>query len=469
MITNYKTKNLLSAVLILLLTISFSSCEKYIDAGSPSDKLTEDKVFVDEATTLSSVLSMYSSYNTRTLIFNINRYGAMSADDGYYFNNASYDIFRTNTIPGDANWTNVVYNYPYSVIYYANYNLEGLESSTNLSANFKNQMIGECKFWRAFCYYNLVNYFGEVPLVTNTNALENGKLPRSSVEEVYNQIVEDLLDAKEKLESSYSSYNITEKARIDKYTVEALLAKVYLYREQWVEAEAAAGAVITSGKYQLETNLNNVFINTSTETIWQNAVKYNSSASGVTQMGVAWIPSGSTPTFVLYDALVNTFEANDLRKTNWTKTITYSAKTYYYPYKYKIRLTSAAGNEYNVMFRLAEQYLIRAEARAKQGKITGAESAAADLNVIRNRAGLGNTNATDETTMLLAIEKENWVELFTEMSNRWFNLKRTGRIDLVFNQEDEKKGTWQSYQALYPIPQSELVANPNLLPNNHGY
>jgi len=121
------------------------------------------------------------------------------------------------------------------------------------------------------------------------------------------------------------------------------------------------------------------------------------------------------------------------------------------------------------MFRLAEQYLIRAEARAKQGKVTGAESASTDLNVIRNRAGLGNTNATDQTTMLLAIEKENWVELFTEMSNRWFNLKRSGRIDVVFNQEDEKKGTWQSYQALYPFPQSELVANPNLLPNNPGY
>jgi hypothetical protein len=89
--------------------------------------------------------------------------------------------------------------------------------------------------------------------------------------------------------------------------------------------------------------------------------------------------------------------------------------------------------------------------------------------MVRNRAGLGNTAASSLVTMVTALEHERWVELFTEMSDRWFNLKRTGRADAVFGVETEKKSTWQSFQVLYPIPQTELTVNPNLLPNNTGY
>ena len=114
------------------------------------------------------------------------------------------------------------------------------------------------------------------------------------------------------------------------------------------------------------------------------------------------------------------------------------------------------------MFRLAEQYLIRSEARAQQNNLSGAAS---DLNTIRARAGLGVTPAATQADLLLAIEKERWVELFTEMSDRWFNLKRTGRIDAVLSLT---KPQWQSFQALYPIPTTEITANPKLL-QNPGY
>jgi starch-binding outer membrane protein, SusD/RagB family len=468
MLIKYKKQILFPALGFILLAVTFSSCDNFVDAGSPDYQLTEDKIFTDSATALSSVLSLYTYY-TKNYIKNLNQYGAMSADDGYYFNNANYDIYRTNTLTGGVNYSNVVYNNPYQIIYIANYNIEALSSTANLSNNLKTQLLGECKFWRAYCYFNLVNYFGAVPLVVSTDALSNSKLPRSDVSTVYEQIVADLLDAESKLQTTYSTYEITEKARVNKYVVNALLARVYLYQEQWAAAEAEADTVINSTDYSLETDLNDVFIKTSNEVIWQDAVPYNSTATGVTQMGVSWIPSGTSPLFVLYDTLANTFTASDLRKANWIKPIVYAGKTYYYPYKYKIRITSAAGNEYNVMFRLAEQYLIRAEARAQQNKITGVGSAEEDLNTIRNRAGLENTEATDKSSILLAIEKERWLELFTEMGDRWFNLKRTGRADAVFSAETEKKSTWQSYQALYPIPQAELTANPNLLPDNPGY
>ena len=85
-----------------------------------------------------------------------------------------------------------------------------------------------------------------------------------------------------------------------------MLARVYFYQQNWAAAEAEATTVISSGVYNLETNLNNVFIKTSAETIWQIA-----NTTGVTGMGAEWIPAATTPTFVLYDTLAKTFEAND--------------------------------------------------------------------------------------------------------------------------------------------------------------
>ena len=452
----------------LLLAGSLSSCTKYVDAGAPTNQLTVDKVFADSATALGSVLTIYTYYtkSSDSYLLNLNQYGAMSADEGYYFQNSNYTEYTTNTMTSGDNLSNTLWYAPYEMINLANYNLQGLTNDSALSANFRNQLIGECEFWRAWCYFHLINYFGAVPLVTTYDALNNTHLPRTDTNGIYNQIVADLLDAKTKLTATYSTYTIAERARVNKYAVSALLARVYLYRKSWSAAETEATNVIGSGIYSLGTNLDSVFVKTSNEVIFQDAALYTTGISGITKMGVNWIPSSTTPLFVLYDTLANTFETGDLRKNSWTKPITYSGKTYYYPYKDKIRTTAVSGNEYYVMFRLAEQYLIRSEARAQQANISGAQD---DLNAIRNRAGLGNTSATDLPGIMTALEHERWVELFTEYSDRWYNLRRTGRSDAVFSSETEKKATWQSYQALWPVPLSQYQANPSLLPNNPGY
>ena len=114
------------------------------------------------------------------------------------------------------------------------------------------------------------------------------------------------------------------------------------------------------------------------------------------------------------------------------------------------------------MLRLAEQYLIDAEARAQQGDISGA---ATKLNAVRNRAGLGNTTAITQTDMLAAIAHERQVELFTEWGHRWFDLKRTGTINATLGVE---KSSWTSDAALLPIPLLEIEADPNLT-QNQGY
>jgi hypothetical protein len=153
--------------------------------------------------------------------------------------------------------------------------------------------------------------------------------------------------------------------------------------------------------------------------------------------------------------------------------------TVYCPFKYKLNSSdptittstlTANMKEYFMVLRLGEQYLIRAEARAKLGNSGGAQS---DLNSIRNRAGLANySGATDQTSLVTAILNERRHELFSEWGNRWFDLKRTGNIDAVMSvvTPQKSKGTtsWQSFQQLYPIPITELQLAPNITQTN-GY
>jgi len=153
-----------------------------------------------------------------------------------------------------------------------------------------------------------------------------------------------------------------------------------------------------------------------------------------------------------------------VRKNKWIKDVVVAGQRYYYPYKYRIRTTSASGSEYNVVLRFAEQYLIRAEARAMQNNNTGA---AEDINTIRIRAGLtpvpGNSTPAE---CLDIVQKERRVELFSEWGHRWFDLKRTGSINTVL--QSVKGSNWQPTDQFYPIPFSEIQKNPSLA-QNQGY
>ena len=140
----------------------------------------------------------------------------------------------------------------------------------------------------------------------------------------------------------------------------------------------------------------------------------------------------------------------------------FAGSTLYYPFKYKV-MSGTNLTEYYITLRLAEQFLIRAEARAQQGNISGAKT---DVNVIRTRAGLPNTTANDKGGLLNAIEQERRIELFAEWGHRWFDLKRTGRATTVLG--SLKPATWQPTDELWPIPQSQINLNPSLTQNN-GY
>ncbi|MNL53547.1 SusD family protein [compost metagenome] len=112
---------------------------------------------------------------------------------------------------------------------------------------------------------------------------------------------------------------------------------------------------------------------------------------------------------------------------------------------------------------MAEQYLIRAEARAEQGDLIGAKE---DLDKIRTTAGLTGTTALSKQDILDAILKERRVEFFTEQGHRFFDLKRANALDAALA---PVKAGWNPTDQLLPLPESELTLNPNLNPQNPGY
>ena len=143
-----------------------------------------------------------------------------------------------------------------------------------------------------------------------------------------------------------------------------------------------------------------------------------------------------------------------------------NGNTYYYPYKYKSATLNAPIVEYLMVLRLAEQYLIRAEARARQNNVGGALG---DLDTIRARARLPDISANDQASLLSAIMHERQIELFTEWGNRWLDLKRKGNLDIVMDSvATSKHTTWNSNWQWYPIPSYEIVQDPHLV-QNPGY
>ena len=121
----------------LIVGAAVTSCKKYVDAGAPINLLTPDKVFSDSTATLGAVLALYSNGNINStssssagLILNMSQMGAMTADEGYYYNSSYNDQYKTNAL--NANLSLAVYSVPYQVVSMANKNIEGISGSTKI-------------------------------------------------------------------------------------------------------------------------------------------------------------------------------------------------------------------------------------------------------------------------------------------------------------------------------------------------
>jgi hypothetical protein len=446
-----------------LLSLAINSCKDFVELNSPKTQIVSDKVFSNDAGARASITGILSQMMNGTPFsgnsFGITVAAGLSADELNNHSSSAQQLAVYNNSLAASNNSTVSGNWSdmYLYIYESNAIIEGAEASTGLSKEIKDQVIGEAKFFRAFCYFYLINLYGDVPLITSTDYRVNRLASRTPMTDVYRQIEADLIDAQKLLLEDYS-FSQDEKVEPNKWAATALLARTYLYQKKWSDAEAQSNAIIGNQQFSLVPDLGSVFLANSDEAIWQlMPVLPGYNTTEAQYMIITSIPSRvSATTYV-----TNVFEANDERATSWLGSFTTGGKTYRYAYKYKVRLTGQPLSEYYMVFRLAEQYLIRAEARAMQNNLTGAIE---DVNVIRQRAGLDPIDATGlaQQQVMDAVDQERRAELFIEWGHRWFDLKRSGNIDAVLG---PIKSDWQSKDALFPIPQAEINADPNLVQN----
>lgn len=477
-----RQQKMASKILFSCLTIFalLPACKKFVEIAPPETKLVTASVFTNNASATAALTNIYTQMFSKSESYLISQADGLLSDELTNYSTATpqtqyYRNAMVATQPNTGEWTNA-----YSFVYQANAIIEALKDNPAISPAVINQLTGEAKFIRAFWHFYLTNTYGEVPLVTTTAYNVNGTIARTGKSEVFQQIISDLKDAQDLLNSNYvdasDTVTTTERVRPTKWAASGLLARAYLYTKKYDSAELQATAVISNKSLYDTVSLNNVFLKSSKEAIWQIATPLPASSNQNTVDGYYYILQGAPSTSnagssTLSPQLLNSFESNDQRRTNWVSSITKNAIIYYFPYKYKV-YTSANISEYTMVLRLAEQYLIRAEARAQQGNLNGA---IADLDIIRKRAGLpliANTNpGIGQSALLTAILHERQVELFTEWGHRWFDLIRTNNISSVMSIITPLKGgTWNpdGHQTLYPIPQKDRDANPNLSQND-GY
>jgi len=469
---------------LLLLLLTQVACKKFVQINPPITSISSSQTYDNDLSAASAVTSIYeemmrSNQNTSGgSLLSISCIGGLVADEfkNYQTSNAALSQAYTNSL---SSTTGYVWGDIYKQIYIANAVLAGLDKSTGVSAAEKRQLIGEAKFMRAFQHFYGTNIFGGIPLVTTTNYQVNNVISRTPQPQVFRQIIADLKDAEGLLPDDFVTPTggtvTTERVRPNKWAAASLLARAYLYTQAWDSAEAQATLVINNTNlFSLLTDMTGVFKMNSNEAIWQLqpvAPGYNTYDAYTFVLTGA--PGSSRFPVALASTLINAFEPGDNRRVIWVDSITTGGKKYYFPYKYRANTTSsntAPVSEYLMILRLAEQYLIRAEARAQQGNLQGA---AADINVIRQRAGLLPTSATSQPDLLTAVYHERQVELFTELGHRWFDLKRTGNVNAVMgspgNVCQNKGGTWSSNWSLFPIPASEIIINSNLAQNGGYY
>jgi len=463
---------------MIVVLLAITGCKKFVEVPPPIDSIPLDLAFANDSKAASVVRMLYANMTGTTggvgalLAFSGGVQLSMNvSSDELVPSLATNEFYLHQITPTNGTNESNIWGALYNIIFIANGVIQNVPLSEGISEFGKKQYVAEARFIRAANYFYLVNLYGGVPLATTTDYRVNAVLSRSSVDEVYSLILEDLKYAEANLGSAYLGTTTTvpspQRFRANKYAAAALLARVYLHRKDYVNAEAMATQVIDgTGRtmYDLETDLNRTFLTTSKEVILQ-----------IQQPGTnlhTWeannyipIQAVTLPPYQLSDALLNAFEADDQRKVNWARTSVNGGRTYYYPYKYKVTLATTTGprTEAMVFLRLSEVYLIRAEARAQQNKLA---LAIGDLDAIRRRsilpaAYIPTNPLTGKEALIDLILHERFVELFAEVGFRWMDLIRTGKADEVL----KNSPNWRPEAKLFPIPKGDIDKNPALTPN----
>lgn len=437
------------------------SCSDFLETDLPKDQLDQVKVFNDVATAEAAMNNVY------VMLVEGGFLNGNTADNPFLM--ACYTdelevVSTQNTDPrkfygavilADNTAVKRLWDTTYKQIYTTNNIIEGVESSPNLSEATKNKLIGEAIAIRGMLHFYLTQTFEDVPYIKTTNYNLNKSIAKQSTNEVMNLAIADLKEAELLLNDEVAN---TERIRINKPVVQAFLARMYLYQKKWTESLQYANLVINNPLFELEP-IETLFLKESKSAIWQlkpTIVGFN------TYEAMSYIfTANPAPIAQLTQSLLNDFEVGDLRKTQWVKFVG-DTGTNAHAFKYKQRGFSTPTKEYSIVIRIEEMYLIAAEAEAKLGNWPNFNDY---LNAIRTRANIPALNITDSNLAENAILNERRIEFFCEFGHRFYDLKRTNKLMSL----SAVKPNWMDYFKNLPIPQTEILLNGNLKPQNTGY
>jgi hypothetical protein len=442
---------------VIGLTTTLFSCNKFLTV-SPKDSISDGSTIFDGPSAQTAVRGIYNELESNDYYgFTFQTLGFFSGDNIQYVGSQTVNQQLTNhAVISDLAALNTSWSAIYNTINRANNVLAKvppLAITTTLTDTLKKQLLGEAYFLRALSYFDLARTWGGVQIVLTptASAADLTQAKRSSLADTYAQVLKDLTQAEILLP------NTTNRIRATRKTAYALHARFALYQNDWANAALYASKIISDNNYSLIGPYNAFFANNATATsesvfeLYYNTVVTNSEAynwAPTTKGGVGWV----TPTNSIV-TLLNDSTIGGNRKT-LLQTVVSSGVTKYFGTLYYRVLGSSVGNDPAYVIRLAELYLIRAESEANLDQL---DAAAADLNAVRNRAGLPPTTAATQGDLLLAIENENRVEFAFE-DHRWYDLVRTGRAQTVL-------GITNADKLLLPIPYAQLQVDPNLTQN----
>ncbi len=447
-----------------------SGCDSMLNV-QPTEEVADENAIVDAVSARSALAGAYDAlqedYYYAEPIITVNELSSDNAIHSGTF--TSYVEADDNRLTAHNDHAQHYWEDVYMGIGRANNLIAKVPLVAGLSAAEKNQIVGEALFLRALHYHNLVKHYAGVPLrltpVTDINEASNAT--RASVAEVYTQILADLAQA----EGLMTSVDDTRSGSLG--GVRALRARVLLYRASpgptgsnasgtWAEVEAAAASVIgMTSSYGLAAGYSDLFGPTggnTSEDIFR--VRFTDQDANSIGYYFRMKSIGGRYELAPTASIRNAYEAGDERGTWSVK----PAPDQDDPRFYISKFPTVAGTEHPHVIRLAEIYLIRAEARAMQGNFAGAVD---DYNLLRVRAGLashvlGVDVLATEADVMAAVRRERRVELAFE-GDRWPDLVRSNLAVSVMGLDD------RPFQVLYPIPQSERDVTTPPLEQNPGY